>query len=110
VTGSTWHLSATPLPGGDSLRELWITDGRISFNPIADAEELVPAGGFVLPGLVDAHSHPSMDFSTARAFLGEPALDDGAPADLVTYAVDPRNEPEVLRSPTSIVFGGQRIA
>ncbi len=48
--------------------------------------------------------------TTARAFLGEPALDDGAPADLVTYAVDPRNDPAVLRSPTSIVFGGERIA
>lgn len=58
-----WHVSATPLPGGDAPRDLWVVDGRISFAPVADAEELVAPGGFVLPGLVDAHSHPSMDFS-----------------------------------------------
>ena len=26
----------------------------------------------------------------ARAWLGEPAIEDGAPADLVLYAADPR--------------------
>jgi hypothetical protein len=40
----------TPLPGGDARGDLWIADRRISFNPIADAEELVPAGsGFLAP-------------------------------------------------------------
>jgi hypothetical protein len=45
----------------------------------------------------------------ARAFLGEPALDEGAPAGLVLYTEDPRNDPEFLSRPAAIVFRGKRI-
>ena len=47
--------------------------------------------------------------TVARAFLRVPALDDGAPADLVTYDADPREDPEALRSPSAVVLGGRRI-
>ncbi len=47
--------------------------------------------------------------TTARAFLGEPSLDEGAPADLVLYAADPRNDPELLARPSLVVLGGQRV-
>lgn len=43
------------LPGEQPV-DLWIVDGRISTEPVADAE-LVFARGWVLPGLVDAHCH-----------------------------------------------------
>ena len=59
---SATHLVGTRLPEGDDF-EAWIDDGRLRFTPVAGAEDLVPSGGFVLPGLVDAHSHPTMDFS-----------------------------------------------
>ena len=47
--------------------------------------------------------------TAARAFLGAPALEDGAPADLVTYDADPREDPEVLRHPRAILRAGRRV-
>lgn len=47
--------------------------------------------------------------TTARAFLGAPSLDDGAPADVVTYDADPRDDPAVLRSPAAVVLRGVRV-
>jgi imidazolonepropionase-like amidohydrolase len=47
--------------------------------------------------------------TVARAFLREPALDEGAPADLVWYEHDPRNEPELLARPGLVMLGGARI-
>ena len=48
--------------------------------------------------------------TTARAFLGEPALEEGAPADLVLYERDPRNDPEFLTRPSLVMFHGDRVA
>ena len=47
--------------------------------------------------------------TTARAFLGAPALTDGAPADLVTYDADPREDPAVLAAPVAILRRGRRV-
>ncbi len=47
--------------------------------------------------------------TAAREFLGEPALDEGAPADLAVYAHDPRNDPEVLARPSLVMLGGRII-
>ena len=57
VQPSTFHLQATVLPFGDGPTELWIDGGRIRTTPLDGAEALAPRGGFVLPGLVDAHVH-----------------------------------------------------
>ena len=53
---SAHRLDATLLPGGER-RTLYLANGRVSFEPRGDAAELAPAGGYVLPGLVDAHTH-----------------------------------------------------
>ena len=45
----------------------------------------------------------------ARRFLGEPAIEDGAPADVVTFEEDPREDPSALRRPAAIVLGGTRV-
>jgi len=46
----------------------------------------------------------------AREFLGLPGLGDGAPADLVTFARDPRADPYALAEPAAVVAGGaQRV-
>ena len=42
----------------------------------------------------------------ARAWLGLPAVEEGAPADLVVFPDDPREDPEVLRHPSLIVLRG----
>ncbi|MEP6852013.1 MAG: amidohydrolase family protein [bacterium] len=36
--------------------DAWIVDGRLTFSPVANAD-VVADGGWILPGLVDAHCH-----------------------------------------------------
>jgi imidazolonepropionase-like amidohydrolase len=55
VTSPDLHLSGVLLPEGEH-RDLWVTGGRITFEPVPGAET-VSRGGWVLPGLVDAHCH-----------------------------------------------------
>lgn len=43
----------------------------------------------------------------ARRWLGRPGLDDGAPADLVCYAEDPRSGPDALARPELVVLRGK---
>ncbi len=45
----------------------------------------------------------------ARAYFREPAITEGAPADLVVYPRDPREDLSVLDEPTLIVIGGVRV-
>ncbi|GAB2539022.1 amidohydrolase family protein [Brachybacterium huguangmaarense] len=45
-----------------------------------------------------------------RAFLGVPGLEDGAPADLVVTAEDPRVDVAVLRDPAAVLVGGRMVA
>jgi imidazolonepropionase-like amidohydrolase len=53
--GPALHLSGVVLPE-DVHRDVWVRDGRITFEPVPGAET-VSRGGFLLPGLVDAHCH-----------------------------------------------------
>lgn len=43
----------------------------------------------------------------ARHWLGRPALIDGAPADLLCFAEDPRTGPEVLSRPDRVILRGR---
>jgi imidazolonepropionase-like amidohydrolase len=45
----------------------------------------------------------------ARRYLGLPGLEPGAPADLVTFERDPRDDPGVLSAPVAILAAGRRI-
>lgn len=49
------HIRGVVLPDGEE-RDLWIVNGRIRTERVAGAETVVD-GGFLLPGLVDAHCH-----------------------------------------------------
>ncbi|MQY33371.1 hypothetical protein SRB17_13320 [Streptomyces sp. RB17] len=42
----------------------------------------------------------------ARAWLGRPGLEEGAPADLVVYEADPRADVRVLAAPRRVVLNG----
>jgi imidazolonepropionase-like amidohydrolase len=53
--GPDLHLSGVVLPEGEH-RDLWVTGGRITYESVPGAET-VSRGGFLLPGLVDAHCH-----------------------------------------------------
>jgi imidazolonepropionase-like amidohydrolase len=49
------HVRGLALPDETQI-ELWIVDGRISTEPVAAADTVFD-GGWILPGLVDAHCH-----------------------------------------------------
>lgn len=49
------HVRGTGLPDAEPV-EWWIVDGVLSAEPVAGAETVFD-GGWVLPGLVDAHCH-----------------------------------------------------
>ncbi|CAM5358154.1 amidohydrolase [Streptomyces xanthochromogenes] len=68
----------------------------------AEVAELVKAG---IPAL-DALSATAWG---ARAWLGRPALEEGAPADLVVYDQDPRADVRVLAAPSRIVLNGRIV-
>ncbi|QGN57836.1 amidohydrolase family protein [Nostocoides sp. HKS02] len=46
----------------------------------------------------------------ARAWLGRPGLEEGAPADLVVYSADPRREIRALAAPEHIVLRGRDLS
>lgn len=46
---------------------------------------------------------------TARAYLGLPGLEPGAPADAVIYAADPRTDLNQLDHPLAVVLRGRRV-
>jgi imidazolonepropionase-like amidohydrolase len=95
---------------------LWVRDGRITFEPVPGAET-VSRGGWLVPGLVDAHCHVGIGMGGVhvedREGLREQALaeraagvlalrDCGSPVD--TRALD--EEPDLPR----IIRAGRHIA
>ena len=72
-----------------------IAHGRIGDEVLQLARAGLPA--------VAALSAASWD---ARAWLGRPGLEEGAPADLVVYDRDPRADLDVVRSPAAVVLRG----
>ena len=49
------HIRGRGLPGGEEV-QWWIHDGVLSAEPVAGAETIFD-GGWIIPGLVDAHCH-----------------------------------------------------
>ncbi|KUN78673.1 amidohydrolase [Streptomyces bungoensis] len=68
----------------------------------AEVAELVTAG---IPP-VEALSATAWG---ARAWLGRPGLEEGAPADLVVYASDPRADVRTLAAPRRVVLNGRIV-
>ncbi|MEP6696848.1 MAG: amidohydrolase family protein [Pseudonocardiales bacterium] len=68
---SPLHLRGVLLPW-DQQRDVWVVDGTLTFEPLGGAQT-VAERGWILPGLVDAHSHiglqedgPVADLDVAR--------------------------------------------
>jgi imidazolonepropionase-like amidohydrolase len=55
MPAGAFAVRATVLPAAD-VGELFVVDGRITFDRPRDVD-VIADGGFVLPGLVDAHCH-----------------------------------------------------
>jgi imidazolonepropionase-like amidohydrolase len=94
------HLRATVLPDGD-VQDVFVVDGRITFTPADDATTVLD-GGYLTPGLVDAHAHLS---------LSSPAGNDADPATRVRASARAHLDAGVLalREPGSPDYESQRI-
>jgi imidazolonepropionase-like amidohydrolase len=53
------HLRGHVLPG-DEVRDVYVVDGRITFEEPAGGAETILDAGWLTPGLVDAHAHLPM--------------------------------------------------
>ena len=105
---SPLHVRGVLLPEAEE-RDLWVVDGRLTFEPVPGAET-VAAGGWVLPGLVDAHCHiglaphgPTHErdelHDQARTDAAAGALlvrDAGSPAD-TRFLDDEPGAPRIIR-------------
>jgi len=87
VRDERWHLRAVALPDGDEPADWWIVGGRLSTEPVDGARDL--PGGWVAPGLVDAHVHLTFE---ARDRLG---LERGSP-ELIAAHLDLQRRAGVL--------------
>ena len=102
------HVRGRQLPDGEPV-QWWIADGLLSAEPIAGAETVFD-GGWIVPGLVDAHCHVGLDvhgatdldeaIAQAETERGVGALllrDAGSPAD--TRSLDEREDlPRIIRA------------
>ncbi|WP_235564253.1 amidohydrolase family protein [Modestobacter sp. Leaf380] len=111
MTPPALHLSGVVMLPDGVTGDLWVRDGRLTTEPVPGAET-VARGGFVLPGLVDAHCHVGIargggnveDLAAAREqalverAAGVLALRDcGSPVD--TRALDDDEDlPRILRA------------
>ena len=110
MTSSSLHLSGVVLPEGEH-RDVWVRDGRFTFESVPGAET-VSRGGWLLPGLVDAHCHVGVGIGGAHietvAGLREQALaeraagvlalrDCGSPVDTRMLDDDP-DLPRIIRA------------
>lgn len=92
------HEAGVPLLVGTDAGGT-IPHGQIA----AECAELVRAGVPALDVLAAASWF-------ARDFLGRPGIADGAPADLVVYPADPREDIAVLAHPRAVIRRGRVIA
>ncbi len=99
------------LPEGEH-RDVYVVDGRVSYEPVADAEDLSVGldRAWIVPGLVDAHCHVGLDADGAvdEETQEKQAIDDrdggalllrdcGSAAD--TRWIDDRADlPEIIRA------------
>jgi imidazolonepropionase-like amidohydrolase len=65
------HLRGVVLPE-DEPRDLWVVNGRVRTSAVPNAETVID-GGFLLPGLVDAHCHVGLGL-TGPVDLDEAAV------------------------------------
>ena len=78
---SVLHLTGPVLLGPDDVRDqAWVLGGRITYDQPAGDHDATTVPGWVLPGLVDAHSHIGLDRhgATDAATAQQQALTDRA--------------------------------
>ena len=123
ITAGLARVSAEP----DSPRRQWYVPAAAAHGALTAAA--VEAGVTVLAGtdsrphgriadeirtMVTAGVAPHEAIATAswaaRSYLGLPGLVDGAPADAVVFAADPRTDLGQLDKPRAVIVRGRRVA
>lgn len=109
------HVRAVVLPG-DEVTDLYLYGDTVTFEPIAGARTIVD-GGYVLPGLVDAHCHigikrgsnPVTSLDEARSYA---AVDRDAGVLAIRDAGSPFPYPELDDDPDlpRLVRAGRHLA
>lgn len=105
------HVKGRVLVGPEDVRdELWVIDGRISYDRPVGARDIRTVKGWALPGLVDAHCHVGLgphgpvekDVAEKQALTDREAgtlliRDAGSPSD--TRWIDDREDlPKIIRA------------
>lgn len=90
-----WEAGVTVLAGTDA--------GVVAHGLVHREVGLLSAGGMPIEQALAAASW------RAREFLGLPAIQEGAPADLVAFDRNPLEDPTVLSGPRLIVLDGMVI-
>ena len=105
------HVKGRVLVGPEDIRdELWVIDGRISYDRPVAADDIRTVDGWALPGLVDAHCHVGLgthgpvdaDTAEQQALTDRDAgtlllRDAGSPSD--TRWIDDREDlPKIIRA------------
>jgi imidazolonepropionase-like amidohydrolase len=105
------HIKGRVLTGPYDVRdELWVVDGRVTYERPGGARDITTVEGWALPGLVDAHCHVGLDAHGAvdEATSEKQALterdagalllrDAGSPSD--TRWIDDREDlPRIIRA------------
>lgn len=105
------HVKGRILVGAEDVRdELWVVDGRVSYDRPLGAQDVRTVEGWALPGLVDAHCHVGLgphgpvpeDIAEKQALTDREAgtlliRDAGSPSD--TRWIDDRDDlPKIIRA------------
>jgi imidazolonepropionase-like amidohydrolase len=78
--------------------------GGIAHGVIADEVRALHKAGLPAEAALAAASW------SARAWLGLPCIEEGAPADVVVYDTDPRTDLDALRRPQRMLLRGRVVA
>lgn len=92
--GAAWEAGVPIYAGSDA-------GGNMAHGLIADEVEALKGVGMTPTEALGAASWQ------ARKWLGRRALTDGAPADLLCFADDPRSGPQVLSRPDRVILRGR---
>lgn len=108
------HMRALHATSRERIRNAW--EAGIAVYTGTDAGGSLPHGNLLrevaqLVGVGIPQAEVIAQASwRARAWLGMPGIEEGAPADLVVYAADPRSDLATLASPLRVLLRGRVLA